>query len=245
MKVGILGGTGSMGGGLALRWALKHDVLVGSRSLEKAIDVANQLDRVARGFYQGRMHGSVKGKINCDAILEADVVVVALPPAGIVETLAPIADCFRAGQVVVSTVVPMKKRNKVFTYDPIQTQKADKLQGRSAAEVIQGIVKPAAVVSAFQTVPATYLRDIESSMKVDVLMATDEKYAASVVSDLICDVANMRPLNVGGLANSALIEALTPLLLNVASLNSLKEPSIRIVPWTPTCFEKTGSGSSR
>jgi len=74
-----------MGGGLSVRWALKHDVILGSRTLEKACGVAKEQESVARGFYQGEMKGSIKGACNCDAAKESDVVVVALPCAGIIQ----------------------------------------------------------------------------------------------------------------------------------------------------------------
>jgi predicted dinucleotide-binding enzyme len=87
-------------------------------------------------------------------------------------------------------------------------------------------------------VPAAYLSNVDSVMNIDVLVAGDDANAIAVVSSLIADISNLRPLRVGALANSALIESLTPLLLNVAILNKLQEPSIRIVPWIPICFEQ-------
>jgi NADPH-dependent F420 reductase len=238
LKIGILGGTGSMGGGLSVRWALKHDVILGSRSLEKALEIAKEQESVARGFYQAEMKGSIRGALNCDAALESDVVVVALPCAGIIGVLGEIKKCFRADQTVLSVVVPMEKRKGLFNYVPLVTEQIEQYRGLSAAEVIQKIVAPAPVVSAFQTVPAAYLDNVDSIMNIDVLVAGDNPNSISLVSNLINDISNLRPLRVGALANSALIESLTPLLLNVAVLNGLKEPSIRIVPWIPKCFEQ-------
>jgi predicted dinucleotide-binding enzyme len=60
VKIGILGGTGNMGRGLTIRLAVKHDILVGSRSLEKAGRIAKNLNNVARGFYLNEMEGSIK-----------------------------------------------------------------------------------------------------------------------------------------------------------------------------------------
>jgi predicted dinucleotide-binding enzyme len=111
-------------------------------------------------------------------------------------------------------------------------------QGKSAAEVVQEMVGPIPVVSAFQTVPATYLNNLDSVMNIDVLVASN--YAQTIVfaSKLIRDIPNLRPLNVGPLENSRLIESLTPLLLNAAILNNLHDPSIRVVPWMPSSFEE-------
>ena len=115
--------------------------------------------------------------------------------------------------------------------------KAEQYRGLSAAEVIQKIVAPTPVVSALQTVPAAYLDNVDSIMNIDVMVAGDNPELIVLVSNLIADISNFA-LRVGSLANSMLIESLTPLLLNVAVLNGLKEPSIRIVPWIPKCFEQ-------
>jgi len=93
-------------------------------------------------------------------------------------------------------------------------------------------------VSAFQTVPAAYLENVDSVMNIDVLVAGDDESAIRCVSNLIMDIANLRPLRVGALVNSTFTESLTPLLLNVAILNKLQEPAIRIVPWMPKSFEQ-------
>jgi len=227
-----------MGGGLALRWALKHDVVLGSRTLEKACEAAKERESLARGFYQDQMKGSIRGACNCDAATESDVVVVALPCAGITKVLQDARKCFRPDQTVLSIVVPMEKRKGLFNYVPLATEQMEQYKGMSAAEVVQEIVAPTPVVSAFQTVPAAYLGNVDSVMNIDVLVAGDNLDAVAVVSNLICDISNLRPLRVGALANSKLIESLTPLLLNVAILNGLQQPAIRIVPWMPKCFEQ-------
>jgi NADPH-dependent F420 reductase len=238
LQIGILGGTGNMGRGLAVRWALKHDVLLGSRSLDKACEIAKEQETCARGFYQVDMKGSIKGACNCDAASSSEVVVVSLPPVGLIQTLTEVSKCFRENQTVVSTVVSMKKDKGLFSYMPLPTEDIKQYRRRSAAEIVQEIVKPAHVISAFQTVPAAYLSNVDSVMNIDVLIAGDDPNAAEIVSSLIADIPNLRPLKVGSLANSALVESLTPLLLNVAVLNELQDPSIRIVPWMSKCFEQ-------
>lgn len=238
MKIGILGGTGNMGRGLAIRWALKHSILLGSRSLEKAREIAKQQENIARGFYQTDMQGSIKGELNTDVAEKSQVLVVALPAAAVIQTLTPLSHLLRRDQVLISTVVAMKKSNGLFIPAPLVDEEKKSVQGKSAAEVIQDIVTPTPVVSAFQTVPAGYLNNIDAVMNIDVLVASDHPRAIDVASKLICDVPNLRSLNVGPLSNSKLMESLTPLLLNAAILNKLKEPSIRIVPWMPKSFEE-------
>ena len=86
LRIGILGGTGNMGRGLAIRLALKHDVRIGSRSSDRASDIAKEQENIARGFYQAEMKGSIKGEYNIDAARESEIIVVALPPAAVIQT---------------------------------------------------------------------------------------------------------------------------------------------------------------
>jgi len=226
-----------MGGGLAIRWALKHDLLVGSRSLDRANVVAKKQENIARGFYQAEMQGSIKGVLNSDAVRESEIVVVTLPSEVIVHVMKELNSFLQPKQFIISTVVSMKKTKGLFCYTPLAGD-GKKYQGKSAAEVVQKMVGPIPVVSAFQTVPATYLNNLDSVMNIDVLVASNYAHAVALASTLIRDIPNLRPLNVGPLENSRLIESLTPLLLNAAILNNLQDPSIRVVPWMPSSFEE-------
>ena len=238
MKIGILGGTGNMGRGLAIRLALKHDIFIGSRSLDKAQRIAKERQDVARGFYQDQIQGSFQGVLNSTAVNKADVVIVSLPSKAIVPTLTELKEYLNPKQTIVSNVVPMVKKDRLFRYSPLSNEEKCQYSGKSAAEVIQEIVEPIPVVCAFQTVPAAYLNNCDSILNIDVLIASNNDDAIALASKLILDIPNLRPLNVGPLDNSRFIEALTPLLLNASILNNLQTPSIRVVPWMPTSFKK-------
>ena len=239
MIISILGGRGNMGRGLAIRWALKHNILIGSRYSDRASEFAKEQENIARGFYQTEMQGSIKGEHNIDAAKKSEVIVVALPSEAIVQTMTELKPWLKPNQILISTVVSMKKsKDNLFVHTPISNIETERSQEKSAAEVIQDIVKPTPVVSAFQTIPATYLNNIDSVMNIDVLIASNYAHALTIISKLIQDIPNLRALKVGSLVNSKLIESLTPLLLNAAILNKLREPSIRIVPWMPKSFEK-------
>jgi NADPH-dependent F420 reductase len=233
LRIGVFGGTGNMGSGMAIRWANEHEILIGSRSIEKAERIAKRLSDLARGFYQAEMEGNIKGVLNADAAREAEVIVITLPPEVTVSALKGLVQHMHAGQIVVSTVVPMKRRKGLFYFTPLAVGENEN-QDRSAAESIQDIVNPLPVVSAFQTVPAAYLSNIDAILNIDVLIAGDDDLAIALVSKLVRAIPNLRPLRVGPLENSKWIESLTPLLLNAAILNGLHDPSIRIVPWMPT-----------
>ncbi|MCW4036953.1 MAG: NADPH-dependent F420 reductase [Candidatus Bathyarchaeota archaeon] len=233
MKIGILGGTGNMGRGLTVRLALKHEIFVGSRTLEKARRISRELYNLARGFYQADMVGTITGALNPDAIRMSEVVIVTLPSEYSASVMDQLKENLTEEHVIVSTVVPMTRRKRLFYWTPLEEEEIAAMGGRSAAEVIQEVVKPTPVVSAFQTVPAAYLSNIDAVLNVDVLIAGDDALALAKVSSLVRDIPNLRPLKVGPLENSKWVESITPLLLNAAILNGLQDPTIRVVPWMP------------
>jgi NADPH-dependent F420 reductase len=234
MEIGIIGGTGNMGRGLAIRLSLKHSVLMGSRDYEKAQRIARELNDLARGFYQAEMEGGITGLVNSEAVANSEVVIVTLPPEAAIPAMSGLSRGLTSEHIVVSTVVPMTRRKRLFYWTPLHEGAAPLMDDRSAAESIQEVVGTAPVVSAFQTVPAAYLNNIDAVLNVDVLVAGDDDLAIAKVSRLVRDIPNLRPLRVGPLENSKWIESITPLLLNAAILNGLHDPTIRVVPWMPS-----------
>jgi NADPH-dependent F420 reductase len=237
LRIGIVGGTGSMGRGLALRWALMHEVWLGSRQVQKADAVAQEYDRIARGFHEDRMKGMIRGALNSEVPRVVDVVVLTLPSRHAIEVVRQIKSNLTPMHVIVSVIVPMIRRGKLFTHSPVIAE-GRTIVDKSAAELVAEEVGNTPVVSAFQTVPAGYLGDLDSVLNVDVLLSGDDEHALDLVSKIAQDIPNLRALRVGPLSNSRFVESITPLLLNAAILNHLKDPSIRIVPWFPSDFTK-------
>jgi NADPH-dependent F420 reductase len=197
--------------------------------------VADECRRIAEDFYGQDASGRITGNSNSTVIKESDVVVIAVPPLYVREFTRQIrADC-RPDHIVITTVVPMRKEGGLFR-KPLETE--NQASHLSEAEIIAGEIQVAPVVSAFQTVPASYLANLNSILNIDVLISGDDERALDITSQLVRDIPNLRPLRVGPLLNSRLVESITPLLLNAVILNKLSDPSIRIAPWLPTDFEK-------
>jgi NADPH-dependent F420 reductase len=224
-----------MGRGLALRLALMHDIWLGSRRVEKAETVSREYESVARGFYGNRMKGSIKGVVNSDVPPLVEVVVLTLPAKYAIETVRQVKDKLTPQHVIISTIVPMAREGKLFAYSPMVVSGKIGLE-KSAAELVADELGNVPVVSAFQTVPASYLGDLDSVLNIDVLVSGHDEHALQTVTKIVQDIPNLRALRVGPLSNSKLVESITPLLLNAAILNNLKDPSIRIVPWFPSDF---------
>ncbi len=222
-----------MGRGLSVRLALKHDVLIGSRSKERADATALTLNNYSKGFYGETMKGSIRGLTNEDAIKASEIVIAALPADIAPDYVKGFASLFTPEKVLVSAIVPMTRKKRLFYWTPLESTDPSCAPNRSAAEAVRDSGVSSQVVSAFQTVPAAYLYNIDSVLNIDVLMAGDDELSLAKVGSLVRDIPNLRALRVGPLENSRFIESITPLLLNVAILNGLHDPTIRIVPWLP------------
>lgn len=209
--IAIVGGTGDLGEGLATRLAKTHEVLIGSRDAAKAQAAAAAI-RDATGV-------TVTGTTNEDATRVCDIAIMAIPdlPSNeMLESLKPnLSD-----KLVISPIVPMRMLNGYFE----QTM----LSG-SAAERLGSSLPRSRVAGAFHTVPAKKLLRTELALDFDVPVTADTREIYEQTAEIISATSNLRPLYAGPLSTSGMIEAITPLLLNVARLNKIRSPSIKIV----------------
>src|SRR5262245_3573696 len=127
MKIGILGGTGKEGAGLAVRWAQAgHEIVIGSREAERARAKAAELVALVSG-------ARLTGASNRDAAAAAEIVVIALPAGGLAATLPDVREACR-GKVVVSTVVPLTFGGPRLFTPPPQGSSAEEAQEMLGAE---------------------------------------------------------------------------------------------------------------
>jgi NADPH-dependent F420 reductase len=192
----VLGGTGEQGRGLARRFALAgHQVVLGSRSAERALAAAEGLP------------GTVSGAANADAAAAADVVVCAVPWEGHKELLQELAPVL-AGKVVVDCVNPLG-------FDK-QGAFALAVEEGSAAEQAALVLPESRVVAAFHHVSAVLLLDeTVASMDTDVLVLGDDREATDLVQALVGRITGMRGIYAGRLRNAHQVEALTANLISV------------------------------
>jgi NADPH-dependent F420 reductase len=210
-SIGMIGGTGPEGKGLAARFARAGlDVIVGSRSAERGEEAAAEV--------RERSGGSVRGGTNADAAA-ADIVMVTLPYAGQAETLQGLREAI-GGKIVVSTVVPMQ----------FEAGKVSMLQveAGSAAEETQRILPEARVVGAFQNLAARKLFDVDHELDGDVIVCSDDKEALREVIGLAEQVPGLRGVNGGPLAASRYVEGITTLLVHI-NRNYKTESHVKIV----------------
>ena len=146
MKIGIIGGTGGMGKGFALRWCKKHEVIIGSRDAERAITAANEYLSLAKDAY-GNINGIITGKDNLSVAKESDVLVLSIPYGNIDATCSQLLSEISDQCVVISPIVPMTKTdvgfeciaikdNKTFSHQMFEKHMKDKTKLFYAFHVI-------------------------------------------------------------------------------------------------------------
>lgn len=209
-RVGIVGGTGPLGRGLAARLSYNYDVLIGSREETKAKGAAEEVSRLT-----GR---KVMGATNLEAAREGDVAILALPDQPASGLLLEMKKEL-GGKLVISPIVPMRLKDGRFTYSP---------SDGSAAESVASILDKSRVAAAFHTVPAPRLLAIGEKMEYTVPVAAERRETFTEAAIVVSSIQNLEPLYAGPLSSARTIEALTPLLLNLARLNGMKNLSLRI-----------------
>lgn len=215
MKIALVGGTGDIGTGFAVRWSAAHEIIIGSRKAEKAQESVKEVQSILGGA------GNIQGTDNGSAIKAADIVVLCIPYEHLISVTSDLRTAY-SGQIVVSPVVPMSYNGKYFEYNPPSV-------GCTALQVKSLLPEGMRIVSAFHTICASALHNRDLALKGDAMICGDDKVSKDVIAGLAKEIANLRPLDVGPLAVSAQIESLTPMLLNVAKHNKLKNTGVKIV----------------
>ena len=123
MRVGIIGGTGGMGKGFALRWCYSHDIIVGSRDAQRAKEAVQSYIEVAREAYGNSMTGSISGDDNFSLARNSDILILSIPYESIDDTCDRLVKEVRNECVIVSPIVPMTRTDAGFTYIPIEKGK--------------------------------------------------------------------------------------------------------------------------
>jgi NADPH-dependent F420 reductase len=218
MKIAILGGTGSIGEGFALRWAEKHDITVCSREADKAVKAADEYRDML--LDKGLSCSGIVGCTNEAGMRGADVVVLSVPYNGVIQLLKNIMPYFN-DQIVISLVVPMKK-NDLYEFTPPK-------QGSAALEIQDILPKTVKVVSAYHNVSAKKLANLELRLDYDVVVCGDDKDAKRTVMELTKEIKTLHPLDGGGLSSSYMIESLTPFLINLAIRNGFSDLGVKFV----------------
>lgn len=211
-KIALLGGTGDLGTGLAIRLVKAAcTVIIGSRTLDKAKRAKDALEKISPKT-------SVQAMANADAAAAGDVVILTVPFAHQLNTLLPLKEQLQ-GKLLIDTTVPLIPP-KVGT---VQLPEGGSAVVRAQAELGDGVQ----VVSAFQNVAAHLLQE-DTNIDCDVLICGNSKAARERVKTLV-EAIGLRGWHAGPLANSAAAEALTSILIQINRQPGQSHSGIKII----------------
>jgi len=223
MKVGIIGGTGGMGKGFALRWSLNHDVIVGSRDATRASSAAEEYVNLAKEAF-GEIKGTITGNDNVSVAKQSDVLILSIPYENIDAVCSEVLPQTKENCVVISPIVPMTKTDVGFEFIPIKEGKPFSYQ------LVSKYVKDKSkLVSAFHVISEKKLVNPTLELDYDIFVCGDGKESVDVVNGLINEIKGLRPIYLGPGELSYMAEIATPLLLNAMIRNKIKNPGIKII----------------
>ena len=199
-----------------------HQVIVGSRDPNRAATAAKTIAETA-----GR---SVRasGLRNENAVSQADIVVVTVPFAALIDTLKSVKPNMRPGQILVNVSVPLETAVGGRATRTIETWAG------SAAELAATVVpKTVSVVTAFNNVSAELLKDPSKPVECDILVCSDDDNAKKIVLDLVKGISGARGFDGGALENSRTVEQITALLVSLNIRYKVKSAGLRITGISP------------
>lgn len=202
-SVSIIGGTGALGMGLALRLAQRGvPVVIGSRDAGRAAEIARDAQSLLPG-------GSFEGLANGAAAERSDIVFLTVPFRSQSETLTNLKNHLRAGQIVVDATVPL-----AAAVSGKATRMLGVWQGSAAQQAQEMVPEGVRVVSALHTVSAEMLRALDHQLDEDTIVCGRKADKAPVI-ELLGRIPGLRAVDGGLLENSRTTESLTALLIGV------------------------------
>ena len=223
MKIGIIGGTGGMGKGFALRWSKNHEVIIGSRDAERASSSATEYTNLAKEAY-GEINGKITGNDNISVAKESQILILSIPYENIDSICSQILPEINDSCIVISPIVPMTKTDVGFECVAIKENKP--FSHQTVEKHMKDITK---LVSAFHVISEKKLINPTLTLDYDIFVAGDSKESTEVVNNLINEIEGLRPIYLGPGALAYLVEMSTPLLLNAMIRNKMKNPGIKII----------------
>jgi NADPH-dependent F420 reductase len=214
--VGILGGTGAEGTGLALRFARAGSrVLIGSREPVRAAEAARAAAE--------RSGGEVEGRLNPDAAAEAEIVILTVPLTAQIPTLKSVRERLRPGTVLVDATVPLEA-----AIGGRLTHTVGLWAGSAAEQAARYVPDGVHVVAAFHSLSAELLAALDEPVDCDVLICGDNAEAKTAVAGLVKLIPGARAVDAGPLEAARMAESLAALLIGLNVRKRAKHAGVRI-----------------
>jgi 8-hydroxy-5-deazaflavin:NADPH oxidoreductase len=216
VSIGIIGGTGEEGRGLALRWAMAGaQVTIGSRSSERAREAAAELNQILGA-------DKIAYGTNEAAVARSEFVLLTVPFDYAASTLEPLREKFRADAILIDITVPVAfEQGRVRYVEPPEGSASEHLKPLLPENI--------PLVAAFKTEPAHMLLDPNAVLDCDTFVASDAKEAKARVMQAIQFIDGLRPVDAGVLYSARCLERMTILLIGINRRNKIKTGRFRVL----------------
>jgi 8-hydroxy-5-deazaflavin:NADPH oxidoreductase len=230
--VTIVGATGDLGFGLALRLAAAGiAVTIGSRDAGRAGEAAERVRAAVPG-------ADARGLANPDAAAAAELVVLSVPFASQASTLRSIRDALRPGTVLLDVTVPLAT---AVGGRPTRTLIVP--QGSAAQQAQELVPADVTVVAGLHTVAASHLQELDHALDEDVLLCGDDRAAKASVAALVARIPGLRAIDAGRLESARIVEQMTALTIGI-NIRHKATAGIRLTG-LPACGSFGGGGAER
>jgi NADPH-dependent F420 reductase len=225
MKIGIIGGTGDQGVGIAIRFVqASEDVIIGSRAVEKAQEAVDKI----KGLLEKDEIPNLKAAENPAAAKEAEILILTVPLVAQQPTLLSIKEG-ATGKILMDATEPLES---AIGGSPTRCLY---LPEGAAAERAQKILPETTVICAFNNISSGALINFKESIDCDCLISGDDQEAKIKVAKLIEQIPGVKVVDCGSLERAQLIEKITPLLIGLNIKKTCKDAGIRITGIDPEC----------
>jgi NADPH-dependent F420 reductase len=215
LKVGIIGGTGEEGRGLALRWAMAGaQVIIGSRSAERAQEAADELNQILGSQ-------NIACGTNESAVAASEFVLLTVPFDYAATTLESLKTKFRSDAILIDITVPV-------SFEQGRVRYAEPLEGSASEHLKTRLPEHIPLVAAFKTEPAHLLLDPNAILDCDTFVASDVKEAKARVMEAIKYIGGLRPVDAGLLYSARCLERMTILLIGINRRHKIKTGRFRL-----------------
>ncbi|HKF58435.1 MAG TPA: NADPH-dependent F420 reductase [Blastocatellia bacterium] len=215
ISIGLLGGTGEEGRGLALRWARAGArVVIGSRAADRARETAEQLNKI--------LGNDVISYGDNTRAAQSDFVLLSVPFQHAAATLETVLPQIRPGGTLIDATVPV-------SFDKGRVSYAEPPEG-SASEHLRALLRAdVRLVGAFKTIPAHSMETLDDELDCDDFVVGDNAEARARVIEAMRGISGLRPVDAGGLEGARVIERMTVLAIGINRRYKIKTARFRVV----------------
>ena len=207
----IVGATGALGFGLALRLGQAGvPIVIGSRDAGRAQEAVRRASEKVPS-------GSFSGAENAEAVQGVEIIILSVPFRNQSENLTNLKEALRPGQLLVDATVPL-----AAAVSGKATRTLAVWQGSAAQQALEMVPDGVRVVSAFHTVSAALLTDLDHELDEDVLICGDKRADKQELAALVERIAGLRPVDCGPLEMARIVESLTPLIISINVRNKVR-----------------------